>query len=221
MSAPFRDRVYAVIHHALGVKRRLDEGTSPAPDLASEQRELIALLGPENEARRSFDYGGDGTVFLGVRYALACWIDELFILHSAWGSEWNAQKLETALYGTNNRAWMFWDQADLILRRPGAPRTPNPPGVDAMEAFLLCIVLGFRGKLLDEPAKVRDYVEAFGPQVTRGESWQSPADRGVKTNVEPLTGAQALRRVVWLYGGLSLGATLLVLLVRQLLSLFS
>jgi type VI secretion system protein ImpK len=221
MTAPFRDRVYAVIDRALGLKRRLEGGTSPAPDLAAEQRELIALLGPENEARRSFDYGGDGSVFLGVRYALACWIDELFILHSPWASEWNGQKLETALYGTNNRAWMFWDQADLVLRRPGSPRTPHAPGEDAMEAFLLSIVLGFRGKLLDEPAKVREYVDDLRPQVTRGESWQSPADRGVKTNVEPLTGAAAMRRVVWLYGGLALGATLLLLIVYQLIPLFS
>jgi type VI secretion system protein ImpK len=221
MNASFRDRVYAILHHALDLKRRLEEGHLPAPDLATEQRELIAILGPENEARRSFDFGGDGTVFLGARYALACWLDDLFILNSPWSSDWNAQKLETALYGTNNRAWMFWDQADLVLRRPGSPRTASLPGVDAMEAFLLCIVLGFRGKLLDEPAKVREYVEELRPQVTRADSWQSPADRGIRTNVEPLKGAAAVRRVVWIYGGLALGATLLLLIVYRLLPLFS
>jgi hypothetical protein len=38
-----------------------------------------------------------------------------------------------------------------------------------------------------------------------------PADRGVKTNVEPLLGREALLRVVAVYGGLSLLALLIVL----------
>ena len=35
--------------------------------------------------------------FLGVRYALACWLDDIFILDSVWREQWNANKMEYAL----------------------------------------------------------------------------------------------------------------------------
>ena len=166
------------------------------------------------------DYGGDGSVFLGSRYALTCFLDELFIVHTSWGSLWNDRKLEVSQYGSNDRAWKFWDQADIVLRRPSAPRTPSPPGLDAVEVVFLCVVLGFRGKYLENPAKVKEYVDDLRPQVTRAEAWESPADRGVKTNVKPLAGREALRRVVGIFGGLSVAATFLLVSI-VLLSLSS
>lgn len=218
MTPQFSNVVYSVLGYALDLKERLDQGTSPPPEIETEQRELITRLRTEIEARRLPDYGGDGSVFLGARYALTCFIDELFIVHSTWGSVWNDRKLEVALYGSNDRAWKFWDQADIVLRRPSAPRTPSPPGLDAVEAVFLCIVLGFRGRYLENPAKLKEYVDDLRPQVTRAEAWESPADRGVKTNVEPLAGREALRRVVGIYGGLSVAATFLLLIIFLLSS---
>ena len=216
MTPQFSNVVYSVLSYALDLKERLDNGTSPAPDFEVEQRELLTRLRTEIESRRLPDYGGDGTVYLGARYAMTCFIDEMFIVYSKWGSIWNDRKLEVALYGTNDRAWKFWDQTDIVLRRPSAPRTPSPPGLDAIEAVFLCVMLGFRGKYLENPAKVKEYVEDLRPQVTRAEAWESPADRGVKTNVEPLAGRAALRRVIGIYGGLSVGAAFLLLIIYLL-----
>ena len=43
------------------------------------------------------------------------WLDELFILYSSWESAWNERKLEGSLYGSNDRAWRFWEQARIAL----------------------------------------------------------------------------------------------------------
>jgi len=218
MTPQISNIVYSVLGYALDLKERLDRGTLPPPDLETEQRELITRLRTDIEARRMPDYGGDGTVYLGARYALTCFLDELFIGYSTWGSVWNDRKLEVSQYGSNDRAWKFWDQADIVLRRPSAPRTPSPPGLDAVEVVFLCVVLGFRGKYLENPAKIKEYVDDMRPQVTRAEAWDSPADRGVMTNVEPLAGKEALRRVVGIYGGLSVAATFFLLIVFLLSS---
>src|SRR5262245_55589884 len=119
--------VYPVLSRALAIKERLDRGESPEIDV--EQAALKGFLQSDAEARRVPDYGGEvemdairgvalfegetrrKEIFLGVRYALTCWLDELFILDTKWEKEWNEQKLEMALYGTNDRAWKFWEQA--------------------------------------------------------------------------------------------------------------
>src|SRR6185437_11386502 len=97
MNKQFANVVYPVIAHALALKERLDQG-EPA-DIESEQRELLEKLRPDGETRRLADFNGDGSVFLGARYALTCWIDELFIVHSPWSDVWNEHKLEVALFG--------------------------------------------------------------------------------------------------------------------------
>jgi type VI secretion system protein ImpK len=215
MTPQFSELVHPVISYALDLKDRLDSGESP--DLEVEQRKLIERLRSNGEVRHLSDYTGDGAVFLGARYALACWIDELFIVHSAWADLWQERTFEVALYGSRERAGKFWDQADLVLRRPSAPRTLTPPGPDALETIFLCIVLGFRGRYLENPAKVKEYVEEMRPQVTRTTPWPSPRDLGVKTNVEPLLGRAKLHRVIAVYGGVLLLVILLLLILRQTL----
>src|SRR5437868_4838997 len=122
------DLVHPVLSYGLQVKERL-ERKEPL-DLGTEQAALKGLLLTELEARRLVDFGGEvgsetrsggmsradmgrrgSEAFLGIRYALACWLDELFILDSPWGREWNERKLEASLYGSNDRAWAFWEQA--------------------------------------------------------------------------------------------------------------
>jgi hypothetical protein len=91
----------------------------------------------------------------------------------------------------------------------------SPPGPDALETFFLCIILGFRGTHREDPGKIRGFVEEMRPQVARAADWPMPADRGVKTNPEPLLGRQTLLRVVAVYGGLSLLVLLALLIANQ------
>jgi type VI protein secretion system component VasF len=215
MNKPFGRIVYKIFGQCLDIKDRLDRGESP--DLETVRQQLIALIRSEADGRRFPDYGGDGT-FLGARYALACWVDELFIIHCQppWADDWKERTIEYEIFGTNVAATKFWDQADILLRRPGAARTPTQPGPDAVETFFLCTILGFRGTHFDSTAKVREYVEEMRPVVTRSAPWQSPRDLGVKTNVAPLTGRETLRRVVAIYGGLTLVVIILLLAVSRI-----
>jgi type VI secretion system protein ImpK len=215
MNKQFGNVVHPVISTALELKDRLDKGESP--EFETEQRKLLDLLRTDGETRRQLDYTGDGSVFLGARYALACWIDELFIVHSPWAKLWNERKLEVALYGTLDRAWKFWEQVDLALKRPNTPRPSVAPGPDAIETYYLCLALGFRGKFLNDPARVREYLEEIRPQVSKTGAWQPPRDLGVTTNVEPLTGGKSLRRVAWVYGSVSLLVLLALLILARFL----
>jgi len=210
MNKPFGRIVYKVLGHSLDIKHRLDGGESP--DIEAVRQQLITLIRSESEGRRFPDYIGDGT-FLGARYALACWVDELFIIHCQppWADDWKERTLEYELFGTNVAATKFWDQADIVLRHTGAPRTAIQPGLDAVETFFLCTVLGFRGTHFDNSAKVHEYVEEMRPMFTRPSVWNPPRDLGVHTNVAPLLGRQSLRRAVAIYGGLSLVVALLLL----------
>jgi type VI protein secretion system component VasF len=217
MNKPFGRIVHKIFARALDAKDRLDRGESV--DLDALRHELLNLIRNEGEGRRLSDYGGDG-VFLGARYALACWVDELFIIHSPspWSDDWKERMLEYEIFRTNVAATKFWEQADIVLRHPGAPRASVAPGADAVETFFLCAVLGFRGTYFDNPGKVREYVEEMRAQLTRPAAWQAPRDLGVKTNVSPLSGREALRRVVGIYGGATLVVGLAFLIVLRYFS---
>jgi type VI secretion system protein ImpK len=179
--------VFPCLRHGLRLKERLERGEKP--DFAAEQAELKGLLRPANEARRWPAFGGDGDQFLGVRYALVCWLDEIFILDSPWSERWTERKLEESLYGSNDRAWKFWDQAH---------RTEARSEVDALEAFYLCVMLGFRGDLRDDPKKLLDWRDLVEGQLNQGkqQQWAGPPELRPPTNVPPLQGRDRLRRVL-------------------------
>jgi type VI secretion system protein ImpK len=193
--------VYPVFHYGLQLKERLDRG-EPL-DLETEQVKLRGYLQSEAEARRHPEYGGDSSVeggssiqglerrtkdgFLGPRYALACWLDEIFILNSRWQRQWNERSLETALYGTRDRAFRFWDQA-----RRAEART----GEDALEVFFLCVVLGFRGDYRDDPGKLESWVTNVRNRLSRrhDQEWPAPDALDPPTNVPPRTGRRQFQR---------------------------
>src|SRR5436309_10046794 len=97
MQEDLANLVHPILHYGLDLKQRLERGEAPSLDL--EQAALKNLLGTELEAAQFPEYGGDSNqsfgaaiegrgmpavpnTFLGARYALTCWLDELFIVHS-------------------------------------------------------------------------------------------------------------------------------------------
>jgi type VI secretion system protein ImpK len=151
------------------------------------------MLLTDIEARRWREFGGElkperpsssaeqhRELFLGVRYALVCWLDELFILHSPWASQWNERKLEVSLYQTNDRAWRFWQQVRLAEQQPTT---------DALEVFYLCVMLGFRGDLLDQPDQLQSWYKGAQMQLSQvGQDWPHPPELEPSTHVPPLRG---------------------------------
>jgi type VI secretion system protein ImpK len=210
--------VHAVFDRGLDLKARLDRGDEVSVD--AEQAEFRRLLAGPDGADRWADFVGDaadptgvprgGPPFLGLRYALACWVDELVILYTRWDAVWNERKLEVALYGTNDRAWRFWEQASAAERRPD----PALLGV-----YLLCVALGFRGDYRDDPRKLTDWVAAAKERAGRppGDP-PSPPARPPAVDVPPLRGRDDMQQMALAAGMvLLLGLPVLAYLaVRQL-----
>jgi type VI secretion system protein ImpK len=179
--------VYPTVAYALQVRAGLERGDDL--NMAAVQSELRTLLKNTNEAMRWPEYGGDGDRYLGMRYALACWIDELFILDSPWGPQWNERKLEESLYGSNERAWKFWFQAKLAQARPGT---------DALEAFYLCVMLGFRGEGPEKPETVATWRDSVEAQLARvhNQPWPGPQELQPDLNAVPRRAKERLRKLL-------------------------
>ncbi len=188
---------YPVISYGLALLERVERGA--APNLAREQAVLKDMLLTEETALRSDggdDAGFDGLVvprtanqrFLGIRYALVCWLDELFTTRSSWKEEWNEHKLEVKLYGSNDRAWKFWEQARLAQTRSTT---------EALEVFYLCVMLGFRGALGEQPEQLGTWLAASRQrlgQVSERELVIS-GENAPKVCAPPLRGAGRLRQM--------------------------
>jgi type VI protein secretion system component VasF len=136
--------------------------------------------------------------FMGIRYALVCWLDELFIVDSpAWGADlanlwsarWNAAPLETALYGgAPERAWRFWRQADR------AEAIHN----DALEAYFLAAMLGFRGDYRFNLGALNTWVARVQDRVARhnNQDYQLPAEQQVPRRSWPLRAREGFQTMV-------------------------
>lgn len=214
MQEEIANLVHPVMNAALRLRERLEQGESL--DLDSEQAKLKALLLTEIESRRWIDYGGDsggtaiagssvdlgsaadearpsGDEFLGIRYALVGWIDELFILYSPAEKEWNEHKLEGELYGTNDRAWKFWKQAELALARPRS---------DALEVFFLCVLMGFRGELREQQDELQAWISSTKARIAKikSQDWPVPLEYEPATYVPPHYGRDQLQHMIFAGG---------------------
>ncbi len=212
--------VYAVLLHGLHLRDRLGRGERPS--LGTEQAKAKALLGPADspapwggghDPTRSVGASESGSGFLGVRYALACWLDEVMI-DGGW-REWDENKLESSLYRMNIRYSNFWAQARLAEASPAA--------ADAELAFLLCAALGFRGELADAPDRFKEWVSAARARAVKavGREPVAPPENVPVTDVPVLDGVERYRKMVSrlvaaVLVAVPVAAFLVVVLVRDL-----
>jgi type VI secretion system protein ImpK len=202
---------YPVVTQGLRLKDRLDRGDTPEFD--KERNELSRLLTPML-AQASPDYLGDNT-FLGIRYALACWLDEILIggLKTDWERRWNEKKLETETFNTNQRFWKFWEQAQNARVRAG---------IDALEAYFLCIMLGFRGKALEDPGILRQWTDEARRQISKDfKPFRRPPERvssemDPKKRLPPRRGRDRVQRMV-LIGSVSLLFLMITIILSRAL----
>jgi hypothetical protein len=206
-----QDKIVRRMHDLLGsgleLKERLERGDVPA--FEPEYERLRALVLGDGELAQTPAYNGDlaafaarpdagadalaqGDLFLGARYALTCWLDEIFILHSPewWSARWEANTMEAALYGgTQQRAWRFWDQA---LKAEG-PRGSS----EALEAYLWSVMLGFRGSP-PEGLNPATWVGTVKQRVMTGRSTEFPAppEKDLPVGVPPLRGRERFARML-------------------------
>jgi type VI secretion system protein ImpK len=186
-----------VLSYGLDLSTRLQNGTSA--DLSAEQAILKDMLLVDDHADRSDggeETGFEGVVavrtnksrFLGVRYALVCWLDELFTARGPWAEEWNEHKLEVELYGSNDRAWKFWEQAKLAQNRATT---------DALEVYYLCVMLGFRGALGQKNNDLQTWITAARQRLGQvaEPDWPLGGEIAAANIAPPLHGANRLRQM--------------------------
>ena len=178
--------VYPVLGLALTYRSMLQQGKPLEVEaVQAELRGKLRLHGSGD--------GDNSDGYLGIRYALVCWLDELFIIDSPWQSEWSARALEPALYETRSRANNFWAQS-----RKASSRSDRA----ALEVFYLCLLLGFRGELREQPRELADLRKQLETQVglRTGTRWpDEPLAQPVPaTDVPLLTAREKLR---WLVPG--------------------
>lgn len=188
---------HPVISYGLALLERVERGASP--DLIHEQAILKdMLLTEESHARTdvSEEVGYEGMIlprpanqrFLGIRYALVCWLDELFTTRSAWKEDWNEHKLEVELYGSNDRAWKFWEQARLAQKRATT---------EALQVFYLCVMLGFRGSFIDQPEQLATWLAASRQRLGQvsERDLATSGESAPQVSAPPLRGAGRLRQM--------------------------
>jgi type VI secretion system protein ImpK len=193
MNTDLTQHTLDILAYGLALKDRVAAGEQLLLD--AEHARLKQMLLGDGAVRGLPDYGDnaprpvsfDTREFLGVRYALACWLDEIFISDPAcpWKDDWKEKALEADVYGgAQERAWRFWMQADLAEKRPGT---------EAVEAYLWCVMLGFRGTpTLGSPAEWAERVRRR-VQAARQQEFRLPADLGLRTHVPPLRGRDRFR----------------------------
>ena len=206
-----RDQLLAVVNPivrtALVLRDEWAAGAGPPFDagrelLAQRFRELFAVVPPPVAAPHA---GGTDLLggseappdarYLGVGYALASWVDELFTLNSPVAARWNERKFEVEFYQTNDRAWRFWAQARLA-----ADRATD----DDLEVFFLCAVLGFRGEWADDPAQLRAWLGSTRERLVKAlrTEWVGPQALEPPASVPPRFGKSRLARMA-VFAGLA------------------
>jgi type VI secretion system protein ImpK len=87
-----------------------------------------------------------------------------------------------------------------------AKRAESRSGSDALEVFFLCVMLGFRGDLRDQPDKLQSWVSNTQARIAKsqGQDWPVPAELDPPSDVPPLRGREQLQRVVLTGGGVLL-----------------
>ncbi len=197
MRADIGELVFPVFRLGLQVIEGLRAGAGDW-QFATTQKQLLALLqGPVPDALRS-EVIGDAraaeqslvgarpNAFLGMRYALACWLDEIFIEHSPWKDQWSDNSIEVTLFGIRLRSPKFWEQAQRAQARPTR---------DALEVYYLCVMLGFRGDLAGKPVELNAWRDAVEAQITHGDdrAYTPPPGLKVTPNVPELKGASVMQ----------------------------
>jgi type VI secretion system protein ImpK len=174
-----------------GVQRKQELLAGAPLDFATVQSELAGLLQATAETKPWVDPGHVVKGFLGIQFALTCWVDDLFN-DSPWRERWDPEILEYKYFRTRLRGELFWEQcklAELLTT------------TDTLEVFYLCVVLGFRGNLahLDAPGegKLKEWCDKVRGQLERSQptDFELPVQMTPRTFVPALKGSDQFRRM--------------------------
>lgn len=220
MTDSLAEFVYPIVELGLDLKADLQRGMRLSFDREHARvKELLLSPGPDMPADRNVANRGQvlsrsesrsrEEQYLGIRYPLACWLDELFTSEPLWADRWNEQKLEVELYGSNDRAWKFWEQAKLAEQLPAD---------DPLEIFFLCVTLGFRGTLGEDDERLEEWYRASRMRLNKPPKKTTPFDLepDPDPNVPPRHGERLYAQML---GTLSVAMLLVIPIVGFVLTM--
>ncbi|MGQ9575793.1 MAG: DotU family type IV/VI secretion system protein [Thermoguttaceae bacterium] len=145
MTPEFAKGIDPIFLYVFGLVDRVERGEQPAPE-----EERVRIRGLVDQAEAIWGHTPDAEL---AKYAVVSWIDEMLIIEVPWqGSEWwKNNALEWEYFKTQDRSEQFY----LKAREASGLRKK-----DALEAFYICVVMGFRG-LYRDPNRAAALTEAL------------------------------------------------------------
>jgi len=205
------DRVYGVISDVLMLAIRFPIAPSLPPPQELRQRCQTALDALVGKGR---NVGISDADIQEIRYALVAFIDEQ-ILRSNWPgrTEWMSQPLQLVLYNQYTAGEIFFARMRSLLNEGTRP--------DALAAYALCLMLGFRGQfgVSGDNSAVNTFTEAARQQLAR----TLPRGDKIGPHAEPSERARQHRTsnaplIAFIFGGLLLAVAVVFALERVLAS---
>jgi type VI protein secretion system component VasF len=121
-------------------------------------------------------------------FALAALADDLLAVDIAWPGQqwWENNAVEFGMFHSRNRATWFFDRAE---------EASGLASRDALEAFILAVVLGFKGMFRDRPDALTAWLRRQEPLVKVGQGRPTLPDAGPElSGAPPLSGST---RLIW------------------------
>ncbi len=159
------------------------EAEEASPDSAEALRERLTAL-MDRAGRTAIQTGLSGALIEAADFAICAFIDEALLSSTSWPGrrEWLKKPLQFIRHGTATAGEDFYRILDALLEEaksampleplPAAqgdplPETPKEndasgPLCAVLEIFALCLAQGFTGMFYNDPAAIRERLEAIG-----------------------------------------------------------
>lgn len=187
------DNLAMTYQEILTVTMRLRTNRQTVTNAAAFRAQVLgALRAAESEASEKGYAPEDGRL---ATFAIVAFLDETILnSQNPAFNEWLRKPLQEELFGVHVAGQIFFDNTDRLLMRPDSPQV-----ADVLEVYLMCILLGFRGKYGATGGEgIRTAIDAIMQKIRRvrgpapAVSWL-PGDEPVRTaGADPWT-----KRMLW------------------------
>lgn len=202
---------------ALTVAVRVRAGRQSVPSEAQFRDHVKRLLKSQADTARGEGYGRDD-VRLAVYACIAILDENIHNFGRTQFPDWPGKPLQEEVFGSARAGEVFFDHLKEIVSRPD-----STDAADLAEVYLLCLLLGYRGKYMDDASDER---QAWMSKATRkidrvrgGSGPLSPRGALPRNETAPRLHDPALKRFVAAAAGAVGFAVVLFLLFTLLLGM--
>jgi type VI secretion system protein ImpK len=203
--APRRGRLALDLQEAFTATVRLRANKQVAADAESFRHRIKQVLSAAEAEARGQGYVADDVRF--ALFAIIAFLDES-VLNSGQPmfAQWSSRTLQEEVFGVHMAGELFYQYLQQLMTRPDSPDL-----ADILEVYLLCLLLGFRGRFAAaQGSEIATVVQRLNEMIGRmregvrnlSPRWRpSPADIGTKRDrwiprLAVAAGATALIAVV-------------------------